>query len=89
MRIFWLGMHRLLVHAELPQLRELGFEVFHRAYRPQAYLGRVQDQSALDHTDAKLLLPKLGWIAWIRSELALPSAISEAMRLKTCEICES
>ena len=46
MRIFWLGMHRLLVQTELPQLRELGFEVFCPAYRYQPFLGRAQDQSA-------------------------------------------
>jgi glycosyltransferase involved in cell wall biosynthesis len=52
MRIFWLGMHRVLVQTELPQLRELGFEVFCPAYRRQPYLGRAQDQSAQYGFDA-------------------------------------
>lgn len=41
MRIFWLGMHKVLVHTELPRLRQLGFEVF-----VPPYLSSVQDQSA-------------------------------------------
>lgn len=40
-RIFWLGMHKLLVTTELPKLRELGYEVFN-----PAYLSAVKDQSA-------------------------------------------
>ena len=40
-RIFWLGMHKILVQTELPRLRMLGYEVFH-----PPYLSSVQDQSA-------------------------------------------
>lgn len=40
-RIFWLGMHKVLVHTELPRLRMLGFEVFN-----PPYLSDVYDQSA-------------------------------------------
>lgn len=41
MRIFWLGMHKLLVRTELPRLRSLGFEVFN-----PPYLSPIADQSA-------------------------------------------
>jgi glycosyltransferase involved in cell wall biosynthesis len=47
MRIFWLGMHKLLVRTELPRLRELGFEVFN-----PPYLSPVADQSAELNWDA-------------------------------------
>lgn len=40
-RIFWLGMHKILVNTELPRLRQLGYEVFN-----PPYLSSVQDQSA-------------------------------------------
>ena len=40
-RIFWLGMHKILVKTELPRLRDLGFEVFN-----PPYLSDVADQSA-------------------------------------------
>lgn len=40
-RIFWLGMHQVLVQTELPRLRRLGYEVFN-----PPYLSAVQDQSA-------------------------------------------
>ena len=42
MRIFWLGMHKVLTQTELPRLRQLGFEV----YNPP-YLSDVVDQSAV------------------------------------------
>lgn len=41
MRIFWLGMHKVLTQTELPRLRELGFEVYNPPYRSS-----VRDQSA-------------------------------------------
>lgn len=41
MRIFWLGMHQVLVNTELPRLRTLGYEVFN-----PPYLSEVVDQSA-------------------------------------------
>jgi len=41
-RIFWLGMHVVLVKTELPRLRELGYEVFN-----PPYLTNVYDQSAV------------------------------------------
>jgi len=40
-RIFWLGMHKVLVQTELPTLREMGYEVFN-----PPYLSDVLDQSA-------------------------------------------
>lgn len=40
-RIFWLGMHKVLVRTELPALREMGYEVFN-----PPYLSDVRDQSA-------------------------------------------
>ncbi len=40
-RIFWLGMHKVLVKTELVRLRELGYEVFN-----PPYLSNIQDQSA-------------------------------------------
>lgn len=40
-RIFWMGMHKVLMQTELPRLRELGFEVFN-----PPYLSEVVDQSA-------------------------------------------
>jgi glycosyltransferase involved in cell wall biosynthesis len=54
-RIFWLGMHKLLVATELPRLRGLGYEV----YNPP-YLSPIQDQSACQEWDASQLstLPK-------------------------------
>lgn len=41
-RIFWLGMHKLLVYTELKRLRMLGYEVFN-----PPYLSSVVDQSAV------------------------------------------
>ena len=41
-RIFWLGMHKLLVNTELKRLRMLGYEVFN-----PPYLSSVIDQSAV------------------------------------------
>jgi glycosyltransferase involved in cell wall biosynthesis len=41
-RIFWLGMHQVLLQTELPRLRSLGYEVFN----PQ-YNSAVIDQSAV------------------------------------------
>jgi glycosyltransferase involved in cell wall biosynthesis len=46
-RIFWLGMHKILVQTELKRLRNLGYEVF---YPP--YLSNVVDQSADLNWDA-------------------------------------
>ncbi len=40
-RIFWLGMHKILVKTELPRIRQLGFEVFN-----PPYLSDRKDQSA-------------------------------------------
>lgn len=40
-RIFWLGMHKVLRTTELPQLRDMGYEVF-----SPAYISDVYDQSA-------------------------------------------
>lgn len=40
-RIFWLGMHKVLVQTELARLRSLGYEVFN-----PPYLSDVADQSA-------------------------------------------
>ena len=40
-RIFWLGMHKILVQTELKRLRELGYEVFN-----PPYLSNIADQSA-------------------------------------------
>jgi glycosyltransferase involved in cell wall biosynthesis len=40
-RIFWLGMHKILVQTELPRLRQLGYEVFN-----PPYLSNIRDQSA-------------------------------------------
>lgn len=40
-RIFWLGMHKILVQTELPRLRMLGYEVFN-----PPYLSEIPDQSA-------------------------------------------
>lgn len=40
-RIFWLGMHKILVKTELPRLRQLGYEVFN-----PPYLSSIEDQSA-------------------------------------------
>ncbi len=47
-RIFWLGMHKILVKTELQRLRELGFEVFN-----PPYLSSVSDQSAQYNWDVK------------------------------------
>jgi len=47
-RIFWLGMHKVLVQTELVRLRELGFEVFN-----PAYLSPYKDQSANMEWDHK------------------------------------
>ncbi len=55
MRIFWLGMHKLLVRTELPRLRALGFEVFN-----PPYLSKIEDQSAelnWDHGQPSTLPP--------------------------------
>jgi len=41
-RIFWLGMHKLLVTTELNRLRMLGYEVFN-----PPYLSSIIDQSAV------------------------------------------
>jgi glycosyltransferase involved in cell wall biosynthesis len=41
LRIFWLGMHKVLVQTELTRLRKLGFEVFN-----PPYLSNIKDQSA-------------------------------------------
>lgn len=40
-RVFWLGMHKVLIQTELPRLRKLGYEVFN-----PPYLSEVPDQSA-------------------------------------------
>jgi hypothetical protein len=40
-RVFWLGMHVVLNHTELPRLRSLGYEVFN-----PPYLADIYDQSA-------------------------------------------
>lgn len=40
-RIFWLGMHKVLRQTELPQLRQMGYEVF-----SPAYISPIYDQSA-------------------------------------------
>jgi len=40
-RIFWLGMHKVLMQTELPRLRMLGYEVFN-----PPYLSDIDDQSA-------------------------------------------
>lgn len=45
-RIFWLGMHKILVQTELPRLRQLGYEVFN-----PPYLSEVEDQSAASEWD--------------------------------------
>ncbi|MBD9356067.1 glycosyltransferase [Methylomonas albis] len=42
-RIFWLGMHKVLVETEFPMLKKMGYEVF----RPP-YLSNIQDQSVSD-----------------------------------------
>jgi glycosyltransferase involved in cell wall biosynthesis len=47
-RIFWLGMHKLLVRTELVRLRALGYEVFN-----PPYLSPVYDQSANLDWDAQ------------------------------------
>lgn len=47
-RIFWLGMHKILVQTELLRLRQLGYEVFN-----PPYLSSVQDQSACLDWDEK------------------------------------
>ena len=41
-RIFWLGMHKILVQTELKRLRTLGYEVFN-----PPYLSPIIDQSAM------------------------------------------
>lgn len=52
-RIFWLGMHKLLIATELKRLRILGYEVFN-----PPYLSSVIDQSAvLDWTPPPSTLP--------------------------------
>ncbi len=54
-RIFWLGMHKILVQTELPRLRQLGYEVFN-----PPYLSSRQDQSACLQWDSNQVttLPK-------------------------------
>jgi glycosyltransferase involved in cell wall biosynthesis len=54
LRIFWLGMHKILVRTELPRLRKMGYEVFN-----PPYLSPVKDQSAnLDwNAEQKTSLP--------------------------------
>ncbi len=47
-RIFWLGMHKVLVRTELPRLRQLGYEVFN-----PPYLSSVYDQSAMMEWDGQ------------------------------------
>ncbi len=47
-RIFWLGMHKILVQTELPRLRLLGYEVFN-----PPYLSSVKDQSACVDWDSE------------------------------------
>jgi glycosyltransferase involved in cell wall biosynthesis len=47
-RVFWLGMHKILTHTELPRLRQLGYEVFN-----PPYLSNVYDQSANLHWNAE------------------------------------
>lgn len=56
-RIFWLGMHVVLVKTELPRLRELGYEVFN-----PPYLTDIYDQSAVvdwDRNQASTLPPEV------------------------------
>lgn len=48
MRIFWLGMHKVLTQTELPRLRMLGYEVFN-----PPYLTDITDQSAVTEWDAR------------------------------------
>ncbi len=53
-RIFWLGMHKVLVCTELATLRDLEYEVFN-----PPYLSNIQDQSAeLDWKASKTTLPE-------------------------------
>ncbi len=53
-RIFWLGMHKLLVRTELPALRDMGYEVFN-----PPYLSNIQDQSAeLNWLPSETTLPE-------------------------------
>jgi glycosyltransferase involved in cell wall biosynthesis len=53
-RIFWLGMHKVLVETELKELRALGYEVFN-----PPYLSKIYDQSAnLQWKDSKTSLPE-------------------------------
>jgi hypothetical protein len=47
-RIFWLGMHKILVRTELNRLRMLGYEVFN-----PPYLSHIPDQSAEMNWDEK------------------------------------
>lgn len=52
-RIFWLGMHKVLVRTELPALVEMGYEVFN-----PPYLSNIKDQSAeLNWFPSKTTLP--------------------------------
>ncbi len=54
-RIFWLGMHKILVQTELKRLRALGYEVFN-----PPYLSNIADQSANLNWDStqETTLPK-------------------------------
>ncbi|MDB5974304.1 MAG: wbkB [Nevskia sp.] len=53
-RIFWLGMHKILIPTELKALRDLGYEVFN-----PPYLSEIRDQSAvLDWQPGDSSLPK-------------------------------
>ena len=56
MRVFWLGMHKLLVKTELPRLRKLGYEVYCPPYLHKS----KQHQSSSKEWDAEqpTTLPK-------------------------------
>ena len=48
LRLFWLGMHKVLSRTELPHLRAMGYEVFN-----PPYLSPVYDQSAERRVDRR------------------------------------
>lgn len=53
-RIFWLGMHKVLIRTEFPTLQDMGYEVFN-----PPYLSNIQDQSAeLNWAPSKTTLPE-------------------------------
>lgn len=53
-RIFWLGMHKVLIQTELPTLREMGYEVFN-----PPYLSDIKDQSAqMNWSSSETTLPE-------------------------------